>query len=315
MVQMDLIKVTLETLRLLKMVVPVMFIGLLTSNVFFSLPHVRRLIEPIDRLTSFANLRCGSVIFAFLAHPIAGLSVLSDLYRKNALNRDEVTVIFLISLIPRNIRIVLMFLAPVAFSTLGFILGLIYTLLETLSRLGVILIGIILGRRLIRNGCTIDDNRFEDTTIRESVIRSVRLFFRTLAIFVPSVFIVMLILDLGFLNMLNSACRPVLDIFGLPSSGLIIIAAGTSSMIAGIGVAGSLLAKGIVDHFSVLVSLFIASMFHGIVECLRRTLAMNVSFFGTKLGVKLTMINFAVREVACVVALIILTIVHKLEIV
>ena len=86
-------------------------------------------------------------------------------------------------------------------------------------------------------------------------------------------------------------------------------------MIAGIGVAGSLLAKGIVDHSSVLVSLFIASMFLGIVECLRRTLAMNVSFFGTKLGVKLTMINFAVREVACVVALIILTIVHKLEIV
>jgi len=82
MEQMDLIKVTLETLRLLKIVIPVMFIGLLTSNVFFSLPHVRRLIEPIDRLTSFANLRCGSVIFAFLAHPIAGLSMLSDLYKK-----------------------------------------------------------------------------------------------------------------------------------------------------------------------------------------------------------------------------------------
>ena len=312
---MDLIKVTLETLNLLKMVVPVMFIGLLASNVFFSLPQVRRFIEPIDRLTSFANLRCGSVILAFFAHPIAGLSMLSDLYRRNVLNRDEVTVIFLISLIPRNIRIILMFLAPIAFSALGFILGLIYTLLEIFSRLGVILVGVLFGRRLVGDGCTIDDDHFEDVTIKESVIRSIKLFFRTLAIFIPSVFIVMLILDLGFLNVLSSVCKPVLDIFGLPSSGLIIIAAGTSSMIAGIGVAGSLLARGAIDYFSVLVSIFIASMFHGIVECLRRSLAINVSFFGTKLGVKLTMINVAVREGACIVALILLTIVHKLGIV
>ncbi len=307
---MDLAKVALETFELLKMIVPIMFVGLLASNIVFSLPQVRRLMEPIDRLTSFANLRCGSVVLAFFAHPIAGLSVLSDLYRKGALKENEVTVVFLISLIPRTIRIIFMFLAPIAFSALGFFLGLIYSLLEVFSRLGVIFIGILLGRRLVEDGCVVESEGFEEVTIKESVVRSIRLFFRTLAVFVPSVFTVMLLLDLGFLNVLNGMCRPFMDIFGIPTSGLVIIAAGTSSMVAGIGVTGSLIAKGAIDKFSALVSIFVASIFHGIVECLRRSLPMNVSFFG-KLGVKLTLINLAVRETACLIALTILLILHS----
>ncbi len=307
---MDLAKVALETFELLKMIVPIMFVGLLASNIVFSLPQVRRFIEPIDRLTSFANLKCGTVVLAFFAHPIAGLSMLSDLYRREILKENEVTVIFLISLIPRTIRIILMFLAPIAFSALGFFLGLIYTLLELFSRLGVVFVGILLGRRLVKDGCTVESDNLEDVTIKESVVRSIKLFFRTLAVFVPSVFAVMLLLDLGFLDVLNGICKPVMEVFGIPTSGLIIIAAGTSSMVAGIGVAGSLIVKGAIDGFSALVSIFVASLFHGIVECLRRSLAMNVSFFG-KLGIKLTLINLAVRETACVIALTILLTLHR----
>jgi len=307
---MDLAKVALETFELLKMIVPIMFVGLLASNIVFSLPQVRRFIEPIDRLTSFANLKCGTVVLAFFAHPIAGLSMLSDLYRREILKENEVTVIFLISLIPRTIRIILMFLAPIAFSALGFFLGLIYTLLELFSRLGVVFVGILLGRRLVKDGCTVESDNLEDVTIKESVVRSIKLFFRTLAVFVPSVFAVILLLDLGFLDVLNGICKPVMEVFGIPTSGLIIIAAGTSSMVAGIGVAGSLIVKGAIDGFSALVSIFVASLFHGIVECLRRSLAMNVSFFG-KLGIKLTLINLAVRETACVIALTILLTLHR----
>ncbi len=307
---MDLAKVALETLELLKMIVPIMFVGLLASNIVFSLPQVRRFIEPIDRLTSFGNLKCGTVVLAFFAHPIAGLSMLSDLYRKRILKENEVTVIFLISLIPRTIRIILMFLAPIAFSALGFFLGLIYTSLELITRLGVIVVGIALGRRIVKDGCMVESDHLEEVTIKESVVRSIKLFFRTLAVFVPSVFTVMLLLDVGFLDVLNGICKPIMDVFGIPTSGLIIIAAGTSSMVAGIGVAGSLLAKGAIDSFSALVSIFIASFFHGFVECLRRSLAINVSFFG-KLGFKLTLINLAVRETACVVALTILLTLHR----
>ncbi len=306
---MGLAKVALETLELLRMVVPIMFVGLLASNIVFSLPQVRRFIEPIDRLTEFANLRCGAVVLAFFAHPIAGLSMLSDLYRRGVLEENEVTVVFLISLIPRNIRIVLMFLAPIAFSALGFLLGSIYTFLELVTRLSVILLGITLLRGIVRDGCTVNSDHLEDTTIWESVVRSMRLFIRTLAVFVPSVFAVMLLLDMGLLNVLGDVCRPLMNSFGIPASGLVIIAAGTTSMIAGIGVAGSLLAKNVIDGFSALVSIFVASLFHGVVECFRRSLPLNMSFFG-RLGVKLTLINLAVREISCLTALLMLLLIH-----
>jgi hypothetical protein len=311
---MDIAKVALETVELLKMIVPVMFVGLLASNLIFSLPWVRSLLEPIDKITSFINLKCGSVILAFFAHPIAGLSMLSDMHRKGIVGKDETMLIFLVSLIPRSIRVVLMFLAPIAFSTLGFVLGLIYTMLELISRILVIVVGILIGRRSLKS-CQIEYDHYESVSIRESFARSIRLFFRTLAVFVPSVFIVMLMLELGFLEILNGICKPVLSFFNLPTSGLVIIAAGTSSMVAGIGVAGSLLAKDAIDGYSALIAIFISSMFHGIVESLRRSLAINISFFGTKLGVKFAIINITVRELACVVALVLLVVLHGFKLI
>ncbi len=301
---MDLAKATLETLELLRMVVPIMFFGLLFSNLVFSHPKVRKFVEPIDRITEFAKVRCGTVVLAFFAHPIAGLSVLSDLYRKGALEEREVTVIYIISLIPRNVRIVLMFLAPIALSALGPVLGAIYSSLELMTRLAVIFVGILIARRFV-DTCTVEYDHLSDFSLKDNVFRSLRLFLRTIAVFVPSVFLVMLLLDAGFLEVLNGMCRPIMDGLGIPTSGLMIIAAGTTSMVAGIGVAGSLLAKGAIDGFSALISIIVASIFHGFVECIRRTLAINVSFFG-KLGVRLALINLVVRELACLMALAIL---------
>ncbi len=310
---MDLTKPAYETLKLLRMVVPIMFFGLLFSNIVFSHPKVRKFVEPIDRITEFANVRCGTVVLAFFAHPIAGLSVLSDLYRKGTLKEREVTVIYIISLIPRNIRIVLMFLAPIALSALGPVLGAIYSALELLTRLTVIVIGMMIAKRFVDGSCSVESDHLNDFSLKDSVVRSLRLFLRTIAVFVPSVFLVMLLLDAGFLNVLNGICRPIMDGFGIPTSGLMIIAAGTTSMVAGIGVAGSLLAKGAIDGFSALISIFVASMFHGFVECLRRSLAINVSFFG-KLGVRLAIVNLLVRELACLMALAILLALRTLSI-
>ncbi len=306
---MNLAKVAMETFELLRMVLPIMFLGIILSNVAFSLPQVRRLIKPIDKLTSFAKVRCGSVIFAFLAHPIAGLSVLSDLYRRRVLNEREVTLVYLVSLIPRNLRIVLIFLAPVAVSALGFKFGFEYILLELASRLIVVLIVIAIFRANV-DGKSVDYSDEDDFDLRQAIKNALRMFLRTVSVFVPSVFIVMLLLDLGLLKAINGACKPFFGIFNLTPSSIVIVAAGTASMIAGIGVAGSLLSKSIMDPNSALVALFIASTFHGFVEFLRRSLPLNLSFFG-RLGIRLSLINLCLRECACVLVLAILFIMSR----
>ncbi len=296
---MDLAKVTMETLELLKMVLPIMFFGILLSNIAFSLPVVRRLVEPLDRLTSAVGIRCGKVIFAFLAHPIAGLSVLSDLYRRGNLGEEEVTLIYLLSLIPRNLRIVLIFLAPVAVSALGLWLGIAYVLLELASRLAVVFLAIAVFRRNFGSR-VVDYDSEDEFDLKESVKNALKMFLKTVSVFVPSVFAVMLLLDLGLLNAINGACSSFLS-----SSSIVVVAAGTASMIAGIGVAGSLLSKGMMDPITALTSLFLASTFHGFVEFLRRSVPLNVSFFG-RLGIRLALLNLLLRECACLLVLSIL---------
>lgn len=296
-------KVIGETLELLKIIAPIMFISLILSNIFFLLPQIKNLMNKI---------KYGGLMFAFLVHPIVGLSVLANLYKKQILKEGELTYLFIISLIPKTFRRMLIILGPLAISTLGPMLGLTYITLELLSSLIIIRIIIFLIIKINKsnkNNIINNINKYKynyELNLKECIIRSVTMFFRILAILAPSIFIVMLLLELGFLELLNRLCEPVLVTFNLSSSGLVIIVAGTSSMIAGIGIAGSLIAKNIIDKYSALLFIFIASLFHTIVELVRIFLPLNISLFGVKLGIKLSFINFITRILTCILSIIIL---------
>jgi len=60
----------LDVAKLVRIVAPIMLIGLLISNFLFSLPQFRLILKPIERMTRFANLRSGVAILSFLLHPI-----------------------------------------------------------------------------------------------------------------------------------------------------------------------------------------------------------------------------------------------------
>jgi len=259
------------------------------------------------------KIKYGGLMLAFLAHPIVGLSILANLYKKQILKEGGLTYLFIISLIPKTFRRMLIILGPVAISTLGLTLGLIYVSLELLSSLIVIGIITFLIVKINKNNNIIINNinKYKynyEFNIKECIIRSVTMFFRIIAILTPSIFIVMLLLELSLLKFLNRLCEPFLVTFNLSPSGLIIIGAGTGSMIAGIGVAGSLIAKSIIDGYSALLFIFIASFFHSIVELVRIFLPLNISFFGVRLGVKLSFINFVTRTLACIISIIVLLI-------
>ncbi len=296
---MDIVKAIDETFELLKIVLPIMFFGILISNVLFSLPQIRRLSKPLDAFTSIFGVRCGNVILSFMAHPIAGLSLLADLRNRGILKDEELTFVYIISLIPRNVRLLTIFILPIALSTLGVVLGVEYFAIDLFTRTVAVLIFIT----IFKGRYAVDsiDTDFE-TDVIEGIKNAIRLFLRTVSIFIPSIFLVMLILTTRLVNLLNVLSEPLVSFLNISPSSLIVIVAGTTSTIAGIGVAGSLLSKGLLDARSVLLSLFIASLFHTIVELFRRSLPINVSLFG-RLGVKLSLLNFAIRVLGCVIAI------------
>ena len=297
-------KVMWETIELLKIILPIIFISLIFSNIFFLLPQIKNLMNKI---------KYGGLMLAFLVHPIVGTSILANLYKKQILNEEKVVYLFLLSLIPKTFRRMLIILGPVAISTLGLMLGLTYITLKLLSTLIIIAI-IFLIIKIINKNKTINNIEFKydyEYSIKESIVRSLTIFLRISAILVPSIFIAMLLLELGFLEILNEVGEQFLVTFNLSPAGMVIIVAGTPSMIAGIGVAGSLIAKNVIDNYSALMLILIASLFNSVIELIRIFLPLNISFFGVKLGIKLSLINFATRILACILSIIILLILNN----
>jgi len=299
-------KVIWETLELLKMILPIMFISLILSNIFFLLPQIKNLID---------KMRYGSLVLAFLAHPVIGSSILANLYKKQILKEGELIYLFLFSLIPKTFRRSLIILGPVAISTLGLMLALTYVTLELLSTIIIIAI-IFLIIKTINKNYKINNFRYKYNykfKIRECIVRSLTLFFRVSLILATSIFLVMLLLELGFLEILSKICEQFLVTFDLSPAGMIIVVAGIPSMIAGIGVAGSLLAKNVIDSYSALFFIFIASLFNSITELMRLFLPLNISFFGVRLGIKLSLINFTTRILSCILSIIILLILNNIK--
>ena len=283
-----------ETIEILKLILPMMFAGMVIASFLYSLPQFRKLGDKVTALASFANLKSGVAVAAFFAHKVTALTILAEMYKKRLIDGKEVVIASIIGLLPMSFRAVILLTGPIAISALGLKLGVIYVSLELLSRFFVALIGVYLGKKYLTGG------KIEFGTqisLKSGLIDALKQFCRVLLVLVPSVFAVLLLLNLGFSSTLS---RLELD-----ASQLVVIATGTSSTIAGMGVAGSLLAKGEIGERGVMISLVVASALHRVVESIRNSMPINVSLFGS-FGVRLTAILFLMSELASLFAILLL---------
>ncbi len=280
-----------ETLVLLKMIAPKMFVGMLAASFLFSLPQFKRATDKISVLTSFANLKSGVAVLAFFANKVIALSILADMYRRKLIDRREVMIASVIGMFPLSVRAVISVLAPVAISSLGLKLGMIYCSLELTSRFIVALMGVYFGKMQLSGGYI---DYAVETSLRKNVLNTIKHFLRIILILTVTIFVVSLLLNAKF--------------FGLDAKTpqLAIILSGASSAIAGFGTAGLLLARNEIDERTAMTSLMIAMVFHRIVENLRLSLPVNVSLFGSSLGIKLTAVLLLASEVVCALNIIFL---------
>ncbi len=281
-----------ETVTLLRLILPMMLVGMFLATLLYSLPQFRKLSDKMSTLASIANLKSGVAVAAFLAHKVTALSILSDMHKKKLIDDREVMIASVIGMLPMSIRSVVLLLAPIAISSLGPKLGVVYIFLELVSRLFVTLIGVYMGRKYLVGG-SID--YIAEVSLKSSLLDTLKQFFRVLLILVPTVFGVILLLDFGLTSVVSN--------LSLDASQLVVIVTGASSTIAGLGVAGSLLAKGEIDGKVALISLVVASALHRIVEGVRNSMPINVSLFGS-FGVRLTAVLLLAGELASFFALV-----------
>ena len=255
-------------MNLMSKVVPIMFVSLILSNVFFSLPQFSRVGGAINNLIRFSNLKSGLAIASFLIHPIVGISSLSAMYRAGMLSFRETAYSVALSMLPRGLRAAILFLAPVAVSVFGVEIGLYFVSLDLISRLAIFLILLIAARFTLKDGSNDSLNEPESEFSLKEVLK---VFARTVAVIFASTFLTFLIFQM------NPGENVV----------LLVLFSGAMSTTAGMGVAATLIHSGAMEWKFALLLVYVSRLIHVFVESFRFSMPIFTSFFGVRDGVRL----------------------------
>ncbi len=289
----------LETFKVLRIVIPAVFLGLIASSYIYSIPVFKNVVKAIAKFTSKFGMKSGIAVAAFLIHPVTAYTLLSEMLRSGKINEKEVVIATLVGMFPRTLRLTILFLIPVAIPTLG-VWGVYYVVLILFTRALVSAFGIVLAMNTFEDG---DSFEFEipEISLRDTLNR----FFKVSATLSLTIFLVMLLFNLGLMNYFKSL-TPFLLKLNLPPSSMVVVATGFPSMLAAIATAGSLLAKGVLTGKPLLISLFLASIAHSFVEVSRNTFPVSASILGKSVGFKVAVCILLSRILANLIAIFIL---------
>jgi len=270
-----LVESLLETAKFLKLILPPLFFGLFISEAIYTSPRFTGFVNAISSLIC-TRLKSGVAIAAFLIHPVTAFSILSEMSRRGVIDDREVIIASMAGILPRTIRLTILYVAPVVIPALGY-WGLIYIAIMLFTR------GIIAFAAVIAGGNS-EDAAVEVYTPRPSFRELSRRFVHIAVTLSVTIFLSMLIFNAGLLEFLESA-----RICALSPSAMLIVAMGVPSMLAGIAAAGSAYASGAISGLDAIIALYIASILHMIVEMPRNTIPVTASLFGKSLGLKVSL--------------------------
>lgn len=115
-------------------------------------------------------------------------------------------------------------------------------------------------------------------------------------VLVPTVLVLLTLLNLGLQGFLEGIFEPLLSIVSLPPSSIMVLAASIPSQMAAVSAAGTLVSKGLVTPVQCLSLLFIARALHLGIGCFKIGLPANVALFGKSLGLKATLAVYSLIE-------------------
>ncbi|WP_202320178.1 hypothetical protein [Archaeoglobus neptunius] len=265
----------IRTLDLLSMILPVMFASLIATNFLFS--RFRKTIGG------------GFAVTSFLIHPVVGVSALSAMYKSGDLGLKGVARYVAISTLPRGLRAAILFLAPIAVSTLGIRIGLYFVSLDIVSRLIFSAMLVLPG---IKGVSSEADVKAETNDYEFDFIDIFRVFARTTAILAASVYLTFLIFqfDAG------------------KNADLIILFSGAMSTTAGISAAGTLINAGVLEWKRALMDVYVSRILHVFVEATRLSLPLFTSFFGFRDGLKLLIVHIVSNSLVIALAALLLSV-------
>ena len=307
-------------------ILPSMFLGLFIGNYLKQDNLTNRIKTMIKPFTSFARLSpsCSLPIALCFLDRIIGFTILKELYKEEKIEEKELVVSTLIAKIVMSLYPLIFLLMPLLISTLGLKHGLqfffFYTGLFLLTSLTGLFWGRLTFKSLVLKKAASIIVDIEDKTppgllqkVKIALNNTIQPFKQMVIIFLFFSFLALWLVEIGVIDSIISKFKFLLDFLRLaPSSTAILaISTGTVSMLAAIASIGSAFQTGLVNFHQVVLTLLVASFLHNLYELWSHDLPINISIFGSKLGTKVSFINFFIHETFIFLALMIWALLFK----
>jgi len=312
---MALIPAIYATIEISKVMVTPMFLGFFIASIIRSSTYFRYLSLPTSHLVSVANLptECSAALTLFLMNNWAALAMLSELHKNKTINDNELIVAVLIGFIPKGFHSTIFFSVPVAVSVLGLHAGGLYVCLDILANLFVAIVGIFIGKLILIHRKSPINHETDQVTadrlitrVKNSLKDSIHSSIRIIKILIPTIFLAQLAIDYILVLPIVEKYNSIMIPFGIPSSSLIVLFASLVSQNAALVAGGTLLNSGDISVKNCLLLLFMARFLHLGVGFLRIGIPANLSYFGGSIGLKVTLIEYSLIEIANVIIIAIL---------
>lgn len=313
---MTIINAVHATIEISKVMIPPIFLGFFVASIVRSSSYFRYLSLPTSRLASVANLpvECSTALTLYLMNSWAALAMLSELHKKKTINDDDLIVAVLIGFIPKGLHSMIFFSVPVAVSVLGLYAGGVYVCLDIFACFFVAFVGIFIGKSRLKHRESIiidEENRIfaEKWTVKmiNGLKESMRSSKRIIKILIPTIFLAQLATEYILLLPIVETYNSIVEPLGVSSSSLIVLLASVVSQSAALVASGTLLNDGSISVKGCLLLLFMARFLHLGIGFLRIGIPANLSYFGSHVGLRVTVIEYLLIEIANI--LIILTLI------
>lgn len=283
-----------------KIALPAMFLGcycgvVLRTGKFFA--FFSKITRPMTSLGKLPEA-LGPFFILCLLNRYAANAMLAEFGKNGTVTKSTLMAVYLMGALPTGIYFTIFNFSPILITGLGWNLGMAFIAINIGMSTLVTIIGFVWNRLLthhevsnlqeLQESC---GTTAEKTDLVAAGKKAFKQFWDIAVVFMPITLAFAYLLHTDFIKEFIVGLDPFLCWFNLTAAGVLVIIAGIPTLIAAIGVAGTLLQSSALAPQDVIFVLLLASFFHNIYDGLSRVLPTNLSIFSAKTGINVTVVG------------------------
>ena len=301
--------ITISTLSLTLRVLPIVFFGMLTSEVLLGFGLLKRFEKIGKQLTKLANLPdvCGIAFITAIGSPTASNAMLQNLREEGVLKDKEALLSSILNSTVTPLKETFTYHLPVILPMLGLYVGGIYVATLWLGTIVSFIFVIICGK-LILDGRSVAIEivtNSKDFSFKLALRKTLKRFKRIAVVFIVVTFCTFTLMGAGLIDRTETLLHPIAKTLNLPSIAIPAIATYIASPIVGFSMLGSLLQSGVICEKDAIISLLLGSVFMLPILYTRFYFPQWISIFGLRLGLLRGLISLSLMMMTRTVILLI----------